>query len=119
MFTTWRIVRPLRARLAPFACFEERGGGRAFKGSEVDLTSRRRYEEPKRKEAMHAREYMPNLRFDRIKTANIPQYVYNVLIGYFNLTMFPLKKQWSLYYDILIRRVKVNFSCFAKKHLTR
>lgn len=59
MFTTWRIVRPLRARLAPFACFEkhDRGGGRVFKGSEVDLTSRRRYEGPKRKEVMHARIY--------------------------------------------------------------
>lgn len=32
MFTTWRIVRPLRARLAPFARFVERGGGRVFKG---------------------------------------------------------------------------------------
>lgn len=59
MFTTWRIVRPLRARLAPFACFEKRdcGGDRVFEGSEVDLTSRRRYEGPKRKEVVHARIY--------------------------------------------------------------
>lgn len=32
-------------------------GGQGFKGSEVDLTSRRRYEGPKRKEVMHARIY--------------------------------------------------------------
>lgn len=55
MFTTWRIVRPLRARLAPFARFVERGGGRAFKGSEVDLTSRRRYRRRAEKERNDAR----------------------------------------------------------------
>lgn len=66
MFTTWRIVRPLRARLAPFACFEKHdcsdggGGGtiRVFKGSEVDLTSRRRYEGSERKEVMYTRMYV-------------------------------------------------------------
>lgn len=71
MFTTWRIVRPLRTRLVPFACSDERGGDRVFKGSEVDLTSRQRYEGPKRKEATRGRRiYMPNLRFDEIKTVN-------------------------------------------------
>lgn len=44
---------------------------RVFKGSEVDLTSRQRYEGPKRKEATRGRRiYMPNLRFDEIKTVN-------------------------------------------------
>lgn len=70
MFTTWRIVRPLRARLVPFACFVKRGGGRVFKGSEVDLTSRRRYEGPRKEKKSCTREYVPNLRFDWIKTAD-------------------------------------------------
>lgn len=32
MFTTWRIVRPFQARLAPFARFVVHGGDRVFKG---------------------------------------------------------------------------------------
>jgi hypothetical protein len=51
---TWRIVRPLRTRLAPFARFGEHGAGgrdRVFKGSKVDLTNRPRYEEPKKDES--------------------------------------------------------------------
>jgi len=60
---TWRIVRPLRTRLAPFARFGEHGAGgrdRVFKGSKVDLTSRPRYEKERRKKtkAMHARIYV-------------------------------------------------------------
>jgi len=58
MFTTWRIVRPLRACLALFARFVERGGDRMvgiFKevgGRSNEPTKIRRVE---KKKVMHAR----------------------------------------------------------------
>lgn len=73
---------PSCARPAPFACFAERGGGPVFKRSKVDLTSRRRCEEGRRGRGRQCtREYVPNLRSDRIKTVDnaIP---YDTLRGY-------------------------------------
>lgn len=51
---------PFELVLRTFCLFQKtrsQWGSRVFEGSEVDLTSRRRYEGPKRKEVMHVRIY--------------------------------------------------------------